>query len=799
MKKLIIFTLFILILSCNNVDQKQNIELMPTQTIFVNDTLKINVQDLFFAKDHSSLKFHSHGNIKVNYNKSSKIITIFCDSSVSNFETIRFDFNNNEYDIPIKIISKQYVKFSFSPPTSSEFVSVFGNFNEWNRHEFQMRDDDNNGSYSIELPFEPGTYEYKFFADDKEYLDPNNSDSIPNGLGGFNSPLIIQPNFKGKKPHITPLKFDRTNNSFIYSYKFLSNDLKNNATLQNFNILFDNKLLPKNKISFKNNIIKIKLNSNEYNIANLHNIRLIFANGNILSNILHTKIIDGIPISLNNSSFTWNDAIIYSLMIDRFCNGDSTNDDKVIHPNLADRANFQGGDLQGIIDKINNGYFNKLGINTLWISPFLQTTDSAFQESPEPHRWFTGYHGYWPINPRKVEKRFGTNKLLKKMIRTAHEHDIKVLMDFISNHVHKEHPYFREHRDWFGKLKLPDGRNNLRLWNEHRLTTWFDPYLPSYDYLHSKEAIDQVVSDAIWWLENYDLDGFRHDAVKHVPNKFWRQLTYKIKSHFPEKEIYQIGETFGDYDLVKSYVNNGQLSAQFNFNLYWPARDSFTRDDGNFKNLNRAIEQSMETYGQLNLMGNIMDSHDQPRLAAYLDKDLKWSENAAEAGWQRNIKIDEPLTYKKIELYFAYLMTIPGIPTMYYGDEIGITGAADPDNRRMMKWNDVPKKHATELKNNIAKLTNLRNSHSALRYGDYISLKANDNTFAYLRNDFSGKMLIVINYCNNGKKIEFKLPKDLQLENKKHLYGNGKIKIQNNNFSIETEPYTVNIFGFENI
>jgi glycosidase len=372
-------------------------------------------------------------------------------------------------------------------------------------------------------------------------------------------------------------------------------------------------------------------------------------------------------------------------------------------------------------------------------------------------------------------------------------------MDFISNHVHKEHPYFREHRDWFGKLKLPDGRNNLRLWNEHRLTTWFDPYLPSYDYLHSEDAIEQVVSDAIWWLENYDLDGFRHDAVKHVPNKFWRQLTYKIKSHFSEKEIYQIGETFGDHDLVKSYVNNGQLSAQFNFNLYWPARDAFARDDGNFKNLNREIEQSMETYGQLNLMGNIMDSHDQPRLAAYLDKDLKWSENAAEAGWQRNIKIDEPLTYKKIELYFAYLMTIPGIPTIYYGDEIGITGAADPDNRRMMKWNDGLNKYSTELKNNIAKLTNLRNSHSALRYGDYISLKANDNTFAYLRNDFSGKMLIVINYSNNGKKIEFKLPKDLQLENKKHLYGNGKIKIQNNNFSIETKPYSVNIFGFENI
>ncbi|MDZ7797958.1 MAG: alpha-amylase family glycosyl hydrolase [Candidatus Marinimicrobia bacterium] len=92
-----------------------------------------------------------------------------------------------------------------------------------------------------------------------------------------------------------------------------------------------------------------------------------------------------------------------------------------------------------------------------------------------------------------------------------------------------------------------------------------------------------MVSDAIWWLESLDLDGFRHDAVKHVPHLFWRSLTREIRRNFPGEDIYQIGETFGDHSLVKSYVNNGQLSAQFNFNLYWPARYAFCNGKRSFR------------------------------------------------------------------------------------------------------------------------------------------------------------------------------------------------------------------------
>ena len=121
---------------------------------------------------------------------------------------------------------------------------------------------------------------------------------------------------------------------------------------------------------------------------------------------------------------------------------------------------------------------------------------------------------------------------LKELVSTAHKKGIKVLLDFVSHHVHEDHPWFKEHPDWFGTLDLPDGRKNLRLFDEYRLTTWFEPYIPSFDFTKSKAAIDAVSDNAIWWLEQTGADGYRHDAVKHVPN-----LQKKLSDTSTEKEI----------------------------------------------------------------------------------------------------------------------------------------------------------------------------------------------------------------------------------------------------------------------
>ena len=230
----------------------------------------------------------------------------------------------------------------------------------------------------------------------------------------------------------------------------------------------------------------------------------------------------------------------------------------------------------------------------------------------------------------------------------------------------EEHPFFKQHRNWFGHLELPDGRLNLRLWDEHRLTTWFEPYLPSFDYEGSPEALDTMTSNAVWWLQETGADGFRHDAVKHIPNEFWRTLTRKIKSEIvvPEKRnIFQIGETFGSYQLVNSYVNNGQLDAQFNFNLYDTAIPVFIDSSRSFKSLDDQMHKSFEVYGVNHLMGNIMDSHDKVRFMAYADGDISLNEgDAAEIGWDNPPKVDHKSSYDKLKLYISYLMTIPGIP-----------------------------------------------------------------------------------------------------------------------------------------
>ncbi len=492
---------------------------------------------------------------------------------------------------------------------------------------------------------------------------------------------------------------------------------------------------------------------------------------------------------------------MYSIMVDRFNDGDSLNSIPVEHPDLLKQANYYGGDLQGIINKIEDGYFDSLGINTLWISPVIDNTPNAYQEYLEPHRYYTGYHGYWPVDPIGVEEHFGDMNLLKKMITIAHQHGVKVLLDYVANHIHIEHPFWKEHRDWFGNLELPDGTRNLRRWDEYRLTTWFEPFMPKFDYQNSKEALEAMTDNAVWWLKESGADGFRHDAVKHVPNEYWRLLTKKIKSklNIPGKKYYyQIGETFGSYDLVSSYVTNGQLDAQFNFILYDTAIPTFTGSKGSFTALDQQIQKTFEVYGTHNLMGNVMDSHDKVRFMAYADSDITSSSgDAEEIGWMNPPDVDNPDSYKKLKLYVAFMMTIPGVPVIYYGDEIGMTGAGDPDNRRMMRFEDEVTEIEKETLNDVKKIINIRNSNTALRYGDYQTLIADKDIYAYLRSDLNERILVVLNKSNETNSLKIKLPEIYNSQTAFDIITGNKYEINDNLFRIEPDGLSYHIFLIE--
>ena len=194
-----------------------------------------------------------------------------------------------------------------------------------------------------------------------------------------------------------------------------------------------------------------------------------------------TVVSSGIP--LNAVQDSWYFKIIYNTLVDRFFDGNKQNNKRILDPKLHKLANFQGGDIVGINKKLNEGYFSDLGINAIWVSPIQAQSDSSYIEYIKPNRSFSGYHGYWPIEPRKIDERFGSEENFQELVEIAHLKNIKVLLDFVSNHVHQDHIYFQKHKDWFGDFYLPDGKPNIRLWDgETMLTTWFDEFLPSFDF-----------------------------------------------------------------------------------------------------------------------------------------------------------------------------------------------------------------------------------------------------------------------------------------------------------------------------
>ncbi|MDF1611584.1 alpha-amylase family glycosyl hydrolase [Stygiobacter electus] len=763
-------------------------------------TDSILISDLFYSKNYD-VKFDKNEKVKIHYNKKSGMIKFTPNLDASGIYLIDFNLGKEKYSLITRTKKLKEFIFKFKPGKNYKTLTLFGSFNGWDRGNLPMKDENGDGIFEAKVFLEPGRYEYKFFGDGEEIVDPNNPNKKPNGFGDFNSIFNVEDD-SDKKIFLHVDKFEnikKQNKQYENVFSFIYENQKdgNQITKQNIIALADNKKISTDKFFIKEN--KVELHLNDVELKKIHTIRIAIQKSGNATNIQSIFLKNG-KIA-NNNNFLWNDAIIYSLMIDRFNDGDKSLNKPVIHDSLSPKANYMGGDFQGIINKLNDGYFNKLGVNTIWLSPVYDNPDKAYKESPAPHRWFSGYHGYWPINSFNTEEKFGSLEKLKELVSTAHKIGIKILLDVVANHVHEENPIFKEHKDWFGSLYLPDGRKNLRLWDEQRLTTWFEPYLPKFNYVNSNEAINFQVDNAIWWLKETNADGFRQDAVKHITNDFWRTLTKKLKNEIEipfNKKVYQIGETFGSYELINSYVNNGQLTAQFNFNLYDVALPTFLDRKMSFKSLDAEIKKSFLIYGENNLMGNIMDSHDKNRFMAFADGDLDISQwSAIEEGWNNPPQVDNEISYKKAKLYYAYMNAIPGIPVIYYGSEFGMTGASDPDNRRMMKFDNELSDYEKQMLNDVGKIINLRKEHTALRYGDFLTINADKRIFAFVRSDFNERILVVLNKSLIPQTIKIDLPEFYKIKSVKNLLYNETNLVEGNKLKIKVNELSYNFYILE--
>ncbi|MEE1148885.1 MAG: alpha-amylase family glycosyl hydrolase, partial [Alistipes sp.] len=365
--------------------------------------------------------------------------------------------------------------------------------------------------------------------------------------------------------------------------------------------------------------------------------------------------------------------ILYSLMIDRFNNGNTANDWKINSPEVLDKVDYQGGDLAGITAKINDGFFQDLGITTIWISPITQNPYDAWGQNVNPDTKFSGYHGYWPIYSTVVDKRFGTEDELREMLSTAHGSNMNVILDYVANHLHINSPVLQEHPDWTTNLILPDGRENIALWDEQRLTTWFDKHIPTLD-LEREEVCEPMTDSALHWVKNFEFDGYRHDACKHIPLNYWRMLTHKMKSAMPERNMWQIGETYGSVELIGSYVKSGMIDSQFDFNLYHNSRDVIVDDGRSMRLIAATVEESEAAYGSHHTMGNITGNHDKPRFISLAGGDMPlWGIDDKAEGWHREVVVgDMDKGHAGLQLLKAIITTVPGVPCIYQGDEYGV-------------------------------------------------------------------------------------------------------------------------------
>ena len=582
--------------------------------------------------------------------------------------------------------------------------------------------------------YKPGKYQYKLVADGKEIDDPSNPIKISNGMGGFNNVLEVKGPNKDQLPKITTDSFSQTEiiissekTDEVYAYW---NNFRIEAKKEGdkFKLLIP----PFAKYEARSHIRVYGYN----NVAVSNDLLIPLAKGKVITD----------PTKLNNSD--WHSSIMYFMMVDRFVDGDNSNNKPVNDPAILAKAQYYGGDIKGITQKIKAGYFQDLGINTIWISPITQNPIDAWGQFNNPDTKFSGYHGYWPITSTSVDYRLGNSADVKEMLRTAHSNGLSVLLDYVANHVHEQHAVYQKHKDWVTPLYLPDGTMNTEKWDEHRLTTWFDTFLPTLD-LEKQEVTDFMVDSAIYWITEYDFDGFRHDATKHIPNNFWRTLNKKVKKVSQEKGkyIYQIGETYGSHELINSYIGSGLLDAQFDFNMYDNALPVFATQDESMTRLGEALEASLSTYGYHHLMGNITGNQDKPRFMSYADGtlsfDTPWMEYKR-IGWKQTIEVQDSLAYRKMAMFNAFNLTIPGIPIIYYGDEIGMAGAGDPDNRRMMRFENLKKQEAA-LQKEIGSLIQVRTKNLALVYGDFTIEENTATKLKYTRRYFDNQVGITLN------------------------------------------------------
>ncbi|WP_299253261.1 alpha-amylase family glycosyl hydrolase [uncultured Aquimarina sp.] len=486
------------------------------------------------------------------------------------------------------------------------------------------------------------------------------------------------------------------------------------------------------------------------------------------------------PVTTENMPFIWEGANVYFLIADRFKNGDPTNDEVLERKKETGvLRGFEGGDIKGIIQKIEDGYFTDLGINALWVNPLVEQIHESVDEG-------TGntyaFHGYWAKDWTTIDPNFGTYDDLEKLVEVAHKNGIRILMDIVINHtgpVTDKDPVWSE--DWVRttpkcsyknyetavkctlvenlpdiktesneEVKLPEALK-AKWEKEGRLEAEID----ELEIFFAKTGLKRSPKNyIIKWLTDYvkelGIDGYRVDTVKHVEEGVWSVLAEQAKAAFSEwkknnpdkvldnNEFYVLGELYGygidgkrfyDFgDRKVDYYANG-FDNLINFQFKYDAKQL------NYEKLYSKYSTALQTGLIGKSVMNYITSHDD----------------------------GDPFDKERSKTYESAtkLLLTPGISQVYYGDETArsliIEGAqGDATLRSNMNWDDLETEETKLLLEHWQKLGKFRKNHPAIGAGKHKMINETPYTFSrtYSKDGVNDGVIVGLNLRKGTKTLK---------------------------------------------
>lgn len=452
--------------------------------------------------------------------------------------------------------------------------------------------------------------------------------------------------------------------------------------------------------------------------------------------------------SAQREGFSSADAI-YLIMPDRFANGDPGNDSQPGLQEKADRSingGRHGGDIQGVIDHLD--YLEDLGVTALWSTPLLEDDDPKYS-----------YHTYAQSDVYKVDPRYGTNEDYKRLADELHERDMKLIMDYVTNHWGGEHWMIKDLPTYDWVHQFPGYKNS-----NYRMTTQMDPHGSEIDTKLSEDGwftstmpdlnqenplvLNYLIQNAIWWIEYADLDGYRVDTYSYNEKEGIAKWTKAIMDEYPNFNI--VGEVWmHDQSQIAYWQKDSPVGAIQDFNSYLPSVMDFTLHDAIMGMFNeneqgwsggmvKAYENFVNDYLYADT-DNIMvfvGNHDTGRFNEIYDGDVQ-----------------------KYKLAMALVLTTRGTPQLYYGDEIGMRGekaVGDGDIRRDFPggWEGDEQSAFLETERTqqqkeyhdfTKKLLNYRKDHEVLQSGELLQYVPDNNVYVYFRYNNDARVMVLLN------------------------------------------------------